>query len=217
LNLILVIFIVAFPVLTLGCFTYLVVKHHKKLYGPSDYKDEVNFLSTFNNFTNSNEVIEIKQNKQVTSMIVKDPEIVEVETFYKVKINNKTQNFEQLRKNLYKIQVSSEVYKSNVNIENEDSSQSIWLGSNYPFEQVKDILRVCFESNADIKYISYSDDSETLRRNPPKETHNNIFIGGSTNTAISDGCKPLNDKIKNKIINAKTNNELRELIEKHNS
>jgi hypothetical protein len=31
LNLILVIFIVAFPVLTLGCFTYLVVKHHKKL------------------------------------------------------------------------------------------------------------------------------------------------------------------------------------------
>ncbi len=39
-------FLVIFPVLILIAFIYLVVNHHKKLYGPSDYKDESNFLST---------------------------------------------------------------------------------------------------------------------------------------------------------------------------
>jgi hypothetical protein len=40
-------FIIIFPFFILGVFTYLVVCHHKKLYGPSDYKDEQNFVSTF--------------------------------------------------------------------------------------------------------------------------------------------------------------------------
>ena len=40
-------FIICFPVLILGAFTYLVMRHHKKLYGPMDYKDEKNFVNTF--------------------------------------------------------------------------------------------------------------------------------------------------------------------------
>jgi hypothetical protein len=40
-------FIILFPILILGAFTYLVVKHHPKLYGPSDFKDEKNFINTF--------------------------------------------------------------------------------------------------------------------------------------------------------------------------
>jgi hypothetical protein len=40
-------FIILFPVLILIAFTYLVIYHHKKLYAPSDYKDEKNFVNTF--------------------------------------------------------------------------------------------------------------------------------------------------------------------------
>lgn len=43
-NWTLVLFIVLFPVLILITFVYLVVNHHEKLYGPSDYKDENNFF-----------------------------------------------------------------------------------------------------------------------------------------------------------------------------
>ena len=45
-NTILVIFIVLFPCLVLGIFYLLVTKHHEKLYSPSDYKDERNFVNT---------------------------------------------------------------------------------------------------------------------------------------------------------------------------
>lgn len=40
-------FIILFPVLILSAFTYLVVKHHPKLYAPSDFKDERNFTNTY--------------------------------------------------------------------------------------------------------------------------------------------------------------------------
>lgn len=42
----LVYFMVLFPVLVFIGFLWLVAKHHNKLYGPSDFKDEENFLKT---------------------------------------------------------------------------------------------------------------------------------------------------------------------------
>lgn len=39
-------FIILFPILILIAFIYLVVNHHKKLYAPSDYKYESNFIKT---------------------------------------------------------------------------------------------------------------------------------------------------------------------------
>jgi len=40
----LIYFLVVFPVIVFFGFLWLVSKHHKKLYGPSDFKDEENFL-----------------------------------------------------------------------------------------------------------------------------------------------------------------------------
>ena len=37
---------ILFPVIVLGAFLWLVVKHHKKLYAPSDYRDDKSFLET---------------------------------------------------------------------------------------------------------------------------------------------------------------------------
>jgi CheY-like chemotaxis protein len=42
----LVYFMVLFPVLVFCGFLWLVAKHHNKLYGPSDFKDEENFIRT---------------------------------------------------------------------------------------------------------------------------------------------------------------------------
>lgn len=52
-----VIFVVLFPCLVLRVFYLLVTKHHKKLYSPSDYKDEQNFVKTYNNNTQKNESV----------------------------------------------------------------------------------------------------------------------------------------------------------------
>ncbi len=56
-NTILVIFVVLFPCLVLWAFYLLVTKHHKKLYSPSDYKDEQNFVNTYNSNTQKNESV----------------------------------------------------------------------------------------------------------------------------------------------------------------
>ncbi|TMU85859.1 hypothetical protein FGG79_11725 [Bacillus sp. BHET2] len=53
LNLILVLFIVLFPIVVLAIFFRLVTNHHNKLYAPSDYKDENNFIRSFDNRTQS--------------------------------------------------------------------------------------------------------------------------------------------------------------------
>ena len=42
----LIYFMVFFPVIVFCGFLWLVAKHHNKLYGPSDFKDEENFLKT---------------------------------------------------------------------------------------------------------------------------------------------------------------------------
>lgn len=42
----LVVFIVAFPLVVLVSFVYLVSKHHTKLYAPSDFTNEQNFMDT---------------------------------------------------------------------------------------------------------------------------------------------------------------------------
>lgn len=42
----LIYFMVFFPVIVFFGFMWLVANHHKKLYGPSDFKDEENFLKT---------------------------------------------------------------------------------------------------------------------------------------------------------------------------
>ncbi|HYH65657.1 MAG TPA: pYEATS domain-containing protein [Urbifossiella sp.] len=41
-------FLVVFPVMVLGVFAWLVSCHHKKLYAPTDYKDEAHFVATIN-------------------------------------------------------------------------------------------------------------------------------------------------------------------------
>lgn len=42
----LVYFVIVFPVLTLGCFMWLVINHPTKLYAPSDYKEDNSFMVT---------------------------------------------------------------------------------------------------------------------------------------------------------------------------
>lgn len=54
-NTILVLFIVFFPCLVLIAFYCLVTRHHEKLYSPSDYKDEQNFVHTYNRVTQKTE------------------------------------------------------------------------------------------------------------------------------------------------------------------
>lgn len=75
-NTILVLFIVLFPCLVLFAFYLLVTRHHEKLYSPSDYKDENNFVNTYNNATQKDEIKRIEENEGLNEEIDKNFTIV---------------------------------------------------------------------------------------------------------------------------------------------
>lgn len=55
-RLILIIFLVGFPLLILISFLFLVTKHYRKLYAPSDFKDERNYLETIDILTQKSRI-----------------------------------------------------------------------------------------------------------------------------------------------------------------
>ena len=81
---ILVWFLVVFPVLVLGTFTLLVVFHHQKLYAPSDYSNEENFMKALEAGLNKSE--RFRDLESLTERIKK--EINEQPLYRYTKLNN---------------------------------------------------------------------------------------------------------------------------------
>lgn len=81
---IMVIFVVKFPICILIAFIYLVTCHHTKLYAPSEYKNEENFLSGLNieKGNNTNKI-----NKEVETIESTAKELEEEEKELKAKSN----------------------------------------------------------------------------------------------------------------------------------
>lgn len=91
-----------------------------------------------------------------------------------------------------------------------NNHKAIWLGSEVPFEKAKDVILTAKEFYPHLQYISISD----KKRDIPEFVHYQIFIGGSTETALEDGLKPLKEKDWEKIEASKDLKELYSLIGK---
>jgi len=61
-------FLIFFPVIILLSFLYLVIRHHKKLYAPSDFRDDSGFLFTIDS-KNIDERLEAKTNELTVELI----------------------------------------------------------------------------------------------------------------------------------------------------
>lgn len=61
---VLIFFIVIYPVIVLGVFVKLVISHHSKLYAPTDYRDDINFLKVIHGPIN-NDLEEIEQKEKL--------------------------------------------------------------------------------------------------------------------------------------------------------
>lgn len=72
LNLILVLFIALFPLAVLLVFYMLVTRHHKKLYSPSDFKDEKNFVNTYDSATQIERFVEVDTTEGIETTSAKE-------------------------------------------------------------------------------------------------------------------------------------------------
>lgn len=71
-NTILVLFIVIFPCLVLAAFYLLVTKYHENLYSPSDYRDEQNFVKTYDKATQRAELVPFQRDDREEPLIDAD-------------------------------------------------------------------------------------------------------------------------------------------------
>ncbi|MDR0833385.1 MAG: hypothetical protein LBN93_04260 [Candidatus Symbiothrix sp.] len=86
-------FIIAFPLLLLGVFAYLVVCHHAKLYSPSEYSPEMQkLLFNKNPFINFKLDSESKTSENLEKVFEKNLDAFENENNLKTKYNSKNPN-----------------------------------------------------------------------------------------------------------------------------
>lgn len=94
-------FIILFPCLILIVFTFLVVKHHKNLYAPSDFKDEKNFVDTFIGHSSVTKDLE-KVNLEIKSLVSEEGSELLVE-----KINRISSEIEKIKEKSEIIPINS--------------------------------------------------------------------------------------------------------------
>lgn len=82
--------------------------------------------------------------------------------------------------------------------------KSIWLGCEVPFEKAKEIVLTAKEFYPHLQYISVSNPNRDI----PDFVHYQVFIGGSTQTAMEEGIKNLKSEDWKKIEHSKNLKEL---------
>lgn len=136
-------FIILFPVLILIAFTYLVIYHHKKLYAPSDYKDENNFVNAFVGNKEVSSDLE-KVNDQVKSLITEQPKENLIAS-----INKISNDIEKIKEKSEKIQFNN-LWRLNhwgSNCARIVGDKMIFTGTSVPTQQGTD------GSHIDLNYI----------------------------------------------------------------
>lgn len=206
-NLLLIIFVIVFPFAVMSIFFILVTKHHSKLYSPSDFVNEENFI-TWTTYKPS-------ENTQVTEQIsisqigeLVDERLRETKESIKM-IRNLVIHTQQIGndnvmdndgKSDYSISISesfgsglrdvyiengyyAEIYKShNSSLTDVEDHQSIWIGRNVNLPFAKEVIKLAREWSSELIYLTISRD---FNKNAPDYVNDQIFIGGSTNTALN--------------------------------
>ena len=212
-------FLMAFPTLLVLLFFITLYIKANVLYAPSDFTDEKNYLVVNEYYDKSNKV-QIME-KREPDIIKKDRNNKVFFTFsdrlnkelevnsnldYPIFIANVAKAAtikKDFEKKGYKNVTIYTRFKDEIFADNE--SEAIWVGVNIDFETIKKVINDAVSIYPNLKYVSISKENKD---NAAKE----IFIGGSTNTAIERNAKKLSTEDFKAIRNARNMQELESII-----
>lgn len=221
-NTLIISFIIIFPFFVMVIFYNLVAKHHTKLYAPKDYVDEQHFVNLFEYSRTENKYIkkevkidEISKNpekKNLDILELKNNEISQSAlsrkmSNYKIIINSlKSESvISELNKNGFKASKYEDMDKNIL----DENHEAIWLGSNIDFSYAKSVIQIAKKYLPHLKYISKSGDFI----DPPNYVHDQIFLGGSSDTAVNrDGISPFTEDDFKVLFNSKNAEEFNKII-----
>lgn len=231
-------FLVGFPVLLVILFFVTLNFNNSVLYAPSDFTNEENYMKVarYNRAELRMEEIKLSTTEQI-KMMSDDINALRTElNVYKrlgYSENNTTitiGNLEAIEKasfsclisNLYRSEefvnklsemgYNAEIYnvfdKSNKPYVDNRSHAAIWLGKDVHIDIVKDVISLAIEFYKHLKYISISGDLNT----PPDRIHDQIYIGGSTDTAHRYGLIEFSREDFKKLLDTDTIEEMHKII-----
>jgi hypothetical protein len=204
-------FLIAFPSVLILLFFVTLNFNNKVLYAPSDYKDEDNYISVNRYDFSQQKNVEIKLSKddstnqllerllqmefkmtQLESLLIKNSteRNIAIEdatadnrietTGYKFLVSN-FRNVSKFLTKMSSVGVNFEVYNTQDPNEPRESNyqdhRAIWLGADIPLELAQLVIKESKRIYPHLKYIKISD--------PGDRDFNQIYIGGSTDSAVS--------------------------------
>lgn len=90
-----------------------------------------------------------------------------------------------------------------------NAAGSIWVGTQFPAEQVAEIIDIGRTYYPELRYVALSDHS---MESPPDQVHHELYLGGSTETALKLGLKAWTDADFQKLKTFKTAADLHAFI-----
>jgi len=92
-----------------------------------------------------------------------------------------------------------------------NASTAVWIGREFPFEKAIEVITISKRYYSELRYIALSD----YKLDPPDSAHYEIYVGGSTDTALRLGLKSWSDLDFKKLRAVQTREEYISLIESH--
>lgn len=228
-------FLIGFPTFLVFCFFITLNFNNRVLYAPSDYKNEDNYIrvNRFDSNSQKNEIVKIsveEQKLKQLSAIESRLEIMEKRFDIVTQLPHKSNfaqeyevssssyynylvtdffNVDDFISNMKQLGVYFKVYdvQRDEFTDNFEENEAIWLGKNIDFEVAKMVILEAKAFYPHLKYIKLSQASEVY------EVHNELYIGGSTKSAIEYfRCKELSSSDFSKIKEMQTTEELHSFL-----
>lgn len=209
-------FLIRFPTILVILFFITLWFKSNVLYAPSDFSNEENYL-TVNKFYDKSRKIEIvektlsetKKSPSAIFMLNAEKKTTQT-TNLGASIHIRLADVPTVRKILSAFREKGysniDIYYSMSGIPSTDeNSKAIWIGSDINIETIKKVIKDAVNIYPNLKYISISNEYTDNARNE-------IFIGGSTETAISRNAKKLEEKDFKEIESVKNIKELEQII-----
>lgn len=228
-------FLIGFPTFLVFCFFLTLNFNNRVLYAPSDYKNEDNYIrvNRFDSNSQKNELVKVSVEEQKIKKLntienrllmmekrwestaqfsTKSNFIHEPESFVPHYFNYLVTDFfnvDDFISGMKRLGVYFKVYdvQRDEFTENFEENAAIWLGKNIDVEIAKMVIIESKRFYPHLKYIKLSHIPEVY------EVHNELYIGGSTKSAVEDfRCKELSDDDFEQIKNMQTTDELHQFL-----
>lgn len=89
-----------------------------------------------------------------------------------------------------------------------NASAAIWVGKNFPYDKAIKVIEISQRYYDDLRYVALSD----YRQDPPSSVHEEIFIGGSTESALRLGLRAWTPEDFNALQGVSSSDELNAFI-----